>query len=267
MPRQPGKLYQLEGVVLSRRNQGEADRVVTMLAATGLVSLLAKGVRKTRSRKAGHVELFSRTRILASRVQRSWDILSQAEAQAVRSRLQEDFELGTCARYVAELVLRFFEGETDPRLFALVDEVLALLDSGADPALLVRWYEQQLLLLAGFRPEWEQCVGERETGLCRAALRPRPDDRLTYGIDPERGGALCPDCLTAGRDRDDPGVRPLSPSALSWLQALQRHPYAEVVRFSLPAKTAGELSRVMEHYVTYYLERRPATLRFMRRNG
>jgi len=36
-----------------------------------------------------------------------------------------------------------------------------------------------------------------------------------------------------------------------------------------PERTASELRRVMEHYISYHLERRPAALRMMRpaKNG
>mgnify|MGYP006300345033 FL=1 len=63
---------------------------------------------------------------------------------------------------------------------------------------------------------------------------------------------------TLGRD---PGVRPLSPSALSWLQALQWREYDELAQFDMPDKTARELDRVMEHYIAHHLEYRPSSLR------
>ena len=256
-----GKLYRLEGVVLNRRDHGEADRVVRLLTAEGSVDLLAKGIRKTRSRKAGHLELFAKTQVLVSRVTGSWDIISQAEVVQVRAHLQEDFRLGTYARYVAELAIRFFEGESEPQLYVLVDDVLARLDKGVAPELLTRWYEQQLLALAGFRPEWGMCVGERGGDLCHTPLRPRADDQRPYGLDLERGGAVCHECFSA--DTREHTVRPLSPSALSWLQALQRRDFDDVTQFALPERTAKELAQAMEQYIAYHLERRPAVLRLL----
>jgi DNA repair protein RecO (recombination protein O) len=256
-----GKLYRLEGVVLNRRDHGEADRVVRLLTVEGSVDLLAKGIRKPRSRKAGHLELFAKTQVLVSRVTGSWDIVSQAEAVQVRAHLQEDFRLGTYARYVAELAMRFFEGEADPQLYALVDDVFARLDKCVAPELLTRWYEQQVLALAGFRPEWGVCVGERANDLCHAPLRPRADDHEPYGLDLERGGAVCHECFAS--DAREHTVRPLSPSALSWLQALQRRSFDDVTQFALPERTAKELAQAMEQYIAYHLERRPAALRLL----
>ncbi len=255
------KLYSIEGIVLGRRDQGEADRVLQLLTPEGRLDVLARGVRKLRSRKAGHLELFCRSQLLISRVKDSWDIVSQAEAMNPHPALREDFARATYARYTAELVLRLFEGETEPALFELVDATLALLEEVAEPERLLRWFEQQILSLAGFRPEWRVCVGERQGRPCRIPLHPRPDDRRPYGIDFERGGALCPDCAL---DTAGPAAGSLSPSALSWLQAFQREDYTALVALAFPARTAAELSRWMERYISYHLERRLAVPRMMR---
>ncbi len=255
------KLYSLDAIILERRDQGEADRVLMVLAEDGRHDLLARGVRKPRSRKSGHLELFCRARMLVSRVRGSWDIISQAEASELWAGLREDFVRGTYARYVAELVLRFFEGETEPTLFQLVNTTLTLLEQAEEPERLLRWYEQQLLGLAGFRPEWRICVGEREGRPCHAALRPHPDDQHQYGVDLERGGALCQECAL---HVDDATGGLLSPSALSWLQALQRETYETLAKLPFPGRTAVELARWMERYISYHLERRLAALRMMR---
>ena len=255
------RLYQVEGIVLGRRDHGEADRVVVCLTPEGRVDLLAKGIRKPRSRKAGHLELFARTKLLVSRVQNSWDIISQAEAEALRPVLQDDFERGTYARYVAELVVRFFEREANEQLYGLLDRTLTTLETDDTPELLVRWYEQRLLTLAGFRPEWHTCVGD----LCENELKPRPKDESAYGIDPERGGALCARCYS--ESRREPGVRAVSPSALSWLQALQWREYDELKQFPLSEKAAAELTSVMQHYIAHHLEYRPSSLRMIEEHG
>lgn len=257
------KLYQVEALVLGRREQGEADRVLLLLTPQGRLDALARGVRKLRSRKAGHLELFCRSQLLIARVENSWDIVSQAETLDAHAGLRDDFVRGTYARHVAELTLRFFEGETEPALYTLLDETLTRLERAADPERAMRWYEQRVLDFAGFRPEWRQCVGERAEGVCEALLRPRAADRHPYGFDPERGGALCAECFAHHREARD--VRPLSPSALSWLQAFQLRAYEDIIGLNWPPATARELAQIMEQYVAYHLERRPAALRVMKR--
>ena len=53
-----------QAIMLKRMNYGEADRIVTVLTAdNGRLSMLAKGVRKSKSKLAGGLELFCVTDI------------------------------------------------------------------------------------------------------------------------------------------------------------------------------------------------------------
>lgn len=72
-------------IVLRRTNYGEADKIVTFLTPIGKVKAMVKGVRKSKSKLAGGVELFSENtitfmytrgdlaRIVSSRLNTHWD--------------------------------------------------------------------------------------------------------------------------------------------------------------------------------------------------
>jgi len=268
------RLYRTPGIIIRRRNQGEADRVLTLCAPVGKIEVIVKGARKTRSRKAGHVELFARSNFVISRVKKSWDIVSQAEMVEPHTLLRSDLVRGTYARYAVELLDRFFtEGEGGQTLFDLLDYTLTWLCEDADPDLSIRFYEHHLLGLAGFRPELYVCVGEHDGNVL---LHPHEAEeggghnrRLhPYGFDPERGGALCRDCYA--RQKRQPGVSALSPNGLWFLQECQRGPYSRLrTRQTAPALHA-EVERVMQYYVTYHLERgvkAAAFLRQLKRQG
>ena len=98
------RLYRTEGIVMRRRNQGEADRILTLCTPLGKIDVSAKGARKIRSRKAGHVELFAHSSFVISRVKNSWDIVSQAEMIEPHVVLRSDLLRGTYARYAVELL-------------------------------------------------------------------------------------------------------------------------------------------------------------------
>jgi len=60
------KTYSSEGIILSRKNYGEADRILTVFSKNyGKVTLLAKGIRKLISKKRGHLEIFSEVKFSA----------------------------------------------------------------------------------------------------------------------------------------------------------------------------------------------------------
>ncbi|MCX7681655.1 MAG: DNA repair protein RecO [Anaerolineae bacterium] len=246
------RLYRTEGIVIRRRDQGEADRVLTLCTPQGKIEVVAKGVRKIRSRKAGHVELFSRSNFVVSRVPYSWDIVSQVETVEPHAVLREDLTRGAYARYVVELLDCFFaQDEGGPALFDLLDRTLTWLCQERDLDLVVRFYEQHLLGLAGFRPELFRCVGEH-AALVLLSPRGAQGERRPYGLDPARGGALCPKCYDGCKGVQT--VVPLSPAALGFLQECQRGPYTRLRGQSVAPALYAEAERVMQHYITYHLE-------------
>ena len=256
------RLYRTEGIIVHRRDQGEADRVLTLCTPDGKTSVIAKGARKVRSRKAGHVELFCRSDFVISRVQNSWDIVSQAETVAPHSRLGGDLLRGAYARYVAELYDGFFaQEEGGPALFDLLHHTLSWLCEHDDLDLVVRFYEQHLLGLAGFRPELYRCVGDHSSPE-PLRLEEQKSDGLPFGLEPERGGVLCYDCYAVGRRHQ--AILALSPQVLSMLRALQRGPYTRLVGTPISPGLHAEAERVMHRYITHHLERGVRSIAFLR---
>jgi DNA repair protein RecO (recombination protein O) len=264
------RLYRTEGIVVRRRNQGEADRVLTLCTPLGKLDVVAKGARKVRSRKAGHIELFSRSSFVIARSRSSWDVVSQVETVAPHAALREDLLRGTHARYAVELFDRFFtEGEGGQSMFDLLDHALTWLCEEEDLDLVDRFYEQHLLGLAGFRPELFRCVGEHDENVALDPREPAKEagdrpGRSPFGFDPEHGGVLCPDCYEAQKRRAE--VVALSPNGLAFLQDCQRGPYTTRLRTMKIASTLhAEVERVMQHYITYHLERNVSSGAFLRK--
>ncbi|RME35359.1 MAG: DNA repair protein RecO [Thermoflexia bacterium] len=263
------RLYTTEAIIVRRRDHGEADRVLTLCTPQGKRVVIAKGVRKTASRKAGHLELFARVRVVVARSRSSWDVVSQAEALDLHASLRDDLFRATYARYVAELYDQFVaEEEGGTALYELLSRTLDYLcqmDVSDPPPpeldLLMRAYEQRLLRLAGFRPEWDFCVGERAEGICG---RPVPAlGEVSLGLDPERGGVLCPECFWASEGT--PWVRPLSPAALRLLRACSREPFSRLRQRPVSRALLTEVEQAMRHYLTYHLEHEVLTDAFLRR--
>ena len=71
--------YTSEGIVLARRNYGEADRILSVYSKDhGRIALMAKGIRRPKSRKRGHVEVFSHVKF-QSISGRGIDLMTEAE--------------------------------------------------------------------------------------------------------------------------------------------------------------------------------------------
>lgn len=249
MARPESRSYRAQGVVLRHAEYGEADRILTLYTLEyGKVQAIAKGIRKARSRKAGHLEPFSRVELVLARGQ-NLEVVSQAEAQNVYDRLRADLKLIAYGAYVVELLDRFtYEDGENRLLFQLLVDTLARLDEGRQAETVVHYYEIQLMDLLGFRPELQVCVA------CGEAIR--PEDQY---FSAKLGGVLCPNSLSA-----DPGAWKVGVGALKYLRHLQRSSWSKLSSLTIPAETEKELGTLLERYLTYLLEyglRSPGFLR------
>lgn len=62
------RILKSEGIVISRTNYGEADRLIKVFSKDyGKLMLLAKGARKAKSKKRGSIEVFSKLKFSAYR--------------------------------------------------------------------------------------------------------------------------------------------------------------------------------------------------------
>ena len=259
------RLYRTEGIVLRRRDQGEADRVLTLCTPIGKLDAIAKGVRKVRSRKAGHVELFSRSSFVIASVPASWDIISQVETIQPHAVLRSDLLRGTYARYVIELLDRFLtEGEGGQATFELLDRALTWLCEDEDLDLVIRRYEMRILDLAGFRPELFYCVGNHENrvALCVTSVPQTSPNQPRYGFDLERGGALCPVCYETASRQGAPGM---TGDVLRFLQESQKTPYSILRERAVPRSIHRAIEPILRRYICYHLESGINSLTFLNR--
>lgn len=231
--------YRTLAVVLKHRESGEADRVLTLYTKEyGKLQAIAKGVRKTKSRKAGHLEPFTLVSLQLARG-RTWEVVTQAEAQKTFQFIREDLNLTARAAYLVELVDRFsYEEGPNPSLFQILVEGLQRLDEGFAPETVVHYFEVRLLDLIGFRPELHRCMS------CEAQIQPEPQ----Y-YSPELGGVLCPNCFSA-----DPSAWRISLNALKYLRYFQRSPWSKIKGRVIPPELEQELNHLIQHHLTYLLE-------------
>jgi DNA repair protein RecO (recombination protein O) len=243
------RIYRTEAIILRRQDFSEADRILTVLTPSyGKIRLLAKGIRKPASRKAGHLEPFTRVDLLIAHG-RTFDLITQAESRWVFSSAGSDLVRFGCASYAAEALDRFaVEGVEAHQLYQLLRATLERLDEDVDPGLILRHFELELLDIAGFRPLLFQCAG------CGEKIQP-----VDQFFSAHEGGVLCPAC---GRNVSD--AQPVSVAALKVLRYFQREPFEKVAGLSLRKKTLTELELLLEKYFNTILERNLNTPAFLR---
>lgn len=82
-----------EAIILRRTNYGEADRIINFLTPKhGVVSAIAKGVRKSKSKLAGGLEIFAVTDITYIKGRGELSIVSSARMRDFYGNLLNEYE-------------------------------------------------------------------------------------------------------------------------------------------------------------------------------
>jgi DNA repair protein RecO (recombination protein O) len=137
------------GLILKRRDFGEADRVLTVLTQRyGKISVIAKGVRKITSRRAGNIEVLNLVKLHMFKA-KSYT-LSEAEAVETFDELKTNLTLSTTAFHIIELIDRLVpEEQKNERLFDLAVAILKILEENPRQ-IFVRAFEVKILGILGF---------------------------------------------------------------------------------------------------------------------
>lgn len=236
------RLYKTEAIVLRTMDLGEADRVLTVLTPRlGKLRVIAKGVRRPRSRIGGGLQPFSDVQLVLA-AGRTFDVVTSASLEDPHLGLRNDLHSTAAAWYVGELADRFCEGAADSHgAFRLLAQALSALDAGpeVEREVVARWFELALLDAMGFRPELARCLE------CASPIEPEGNGYMPVG-----GGVVCPQCLHTAH-----GARSVSPDALKVLRHLQRSPLVAVLRLKLSATVRREVERLLQATVSAVLER------------
>lgn len=148
------KQLQTIGIVLSRTDFGEADRIVTILTPDqGKLRLMAKGVRKIKSRLAGGIELFSISEI--SFIKGRGEIGTMVSARLVKhfGQIVKDINRVQLGYIQIKLLNKATEDQPDIEYFELLQRTFAALDDLEVPVDLIElWFQAQLLKFDGYTP-------------------------------------------------------------------------------------------------------------------
>lgn len=249
MSTKDARSYQTQAIVLGHIEYGEADRILKLFTfEKGKITAIAKGVRKIRSRKAGHLEPFTRASLYLAKG-RNMDIITQAETVDSYMGLRQDLEKVAFAAYVVEVVDRFtYEEGQNKSMFRLLADTLSRLETQPNPAEVVHYYEIRLLDLLGFRPQLFECVD------CGKTIQPQDQ----Y-FSPLVGSVICPQC---GRGRAE--AWPIAMDVLRYFRHLQRSKWQHIEAVVIPEEIEVGLSSLIQKYFTYLLERKLNSPEFLR---
>ncbi len=142
------------GIVLGRTDFGEADRILTILTPDhGRIRVIAKGVRKVKSKLAGGIELFSISQISFIHGRSEIYTLISSRLQKHFSRIASDINRTMFGYEIIKLINKTVEDNAGEEYFELLSYALEALDETSLPQPAIElWLYAQILKLAGHSP-------------------------------------------------------------------------------------------------------------------
>ena len=150
------RTYKIEGIVIKRRNLGEADRILTVLSReSGKISIKAPGVRRIPSRRSSHVELLNLSQFtLYTSSKNFMPIVTEAQTLESFSLIKKNLKKIGYAYYICELVNGLCADSQENRnVFFLLKNVLFSLEKEKNYLELISSFEKDLLQTLGFWKE------------------------------------------------------------------------------------------------------------------
>lgn len=155
--------YSDEGIVLARRNFGEADRILSIYTKNhGRISAIAKGIRKTTSRKRGHLEIFSDIKFQITDGH-GIGILTEVETVNNFEKIRKDLKKVSLAYFFTEVIGKItHERERNDGIFELILNYLERLQFETSLRSLRLRFVSELLAITGFWPKGKKLLNPDE---------------------------------------------------------------------------------------------------------
>jgi len=148
--------YTIEGIIIKRRNMGEADRILTVMTKEhGKIQVKAVGVRRITSRRSSHVELLNTVSMTLYKSQRL-PVLTEIMTSEDFSEIKSDLKKVGVAYHICELIDSLCpENQENRQIYFLLKELLEQFSITENLYEAVYQFETKLLEQLGYWPENE----------------------------------------------------------------------------------------------------------------
>lgn len=142
-----------KGIVLTRTDYGEADRILTIITPDqGKIRVIAKGVRKIKSKLAGGIELFSVSDVSYIAGRKEIGTLVSTRLDVHYEAIVADLDRTMFGYELLKRINRATEDAAGEEYFDVLHQSLEALNSGIELGLLEMWFTSRLLTFAGHQP-------------------------------------------------------------------------------------------------------------------
>lgn len=153
-----------QAIILTRTNYGEADRIITLLTLDyGKLRLMAKGVRRIKSKLAGGIELFSISQISFIKGRGELGTLVSARLITHYGNIIKNIDRVQLGYLLIKMLHKATEDEIEPDYFSLLEQSFQVLNDDLIGLTLIEiWFRAQLLRLSGQRPNLQHDIDNNQ---------------------------------------------------------------------------------------------------------
>ena len=145
------KQFSTEAIILRRTNYGEADRILSLLTPNhGKQSVIAKGVRRPKSKLAGGLELFAVCKLTILQGRGDMGVVTSSRIKEFYGDILHDYDRMQVAYEVIKQINKATETVTDQAFYELLADSLKYLnDLRIDWRLIELWFGIHIRALLG----------------------------------------------------------------------------------------------------------------------
>ncbi len=134
-------LIRTKMVAIKRTDFGEADRIIQVITPEGVFSVIAKGVRKEKSKMAGAIEPFSVSDIVLAKGRGDLYGLRSARLDKFYGGILKNYETLSCGYDILSSLRNVStDDKVGSELFNSIIEAFEALDKGLDVAIIRTWW-------------------------------------------------------------------------------------------------------------------------------
>ena len=173
--------YTDQGVVIKRSNFGEADRIITLFTQShGKVTVIARGVRKPTSKRAGSIELFNLIKASFIKGRGELDTLGEVQSLATFPSWRKHLGRVNLAYQLAEVIDKLTpDHQPHPGVFVILLRSLSEIGNlKIDWELEIGNWKLQILQDLGYWPENKVHIGEVDHFIENLINRPLNSSKL-----------------------------------------------------------------------------------------
>lgn len=236
--------HQLRGIILGKQDYRESDRLFVIYTdELGKIEALAKGVKKIKSKMAGHLDFFSEIDLMVAPGKNYFQIAG-ADIRKNFTNVNKDLAKIALASFCLEMVDNFTKPEhPDQKIYALLKYFLNALNNRKDKKFLEnyglsKFFIIKLMSLLGWEPELYSCLK------CKNKIVPEGNF-----FDAGRGGLVCKKC---GR-----GGMPISPAVIKILRFVLKKKSEDFPAIKISKKQLKETAAIIDYFMKAHGDREP----------